>query len=165
MAALHLHGSSGARTPGYRLLLLALGYSPVATWCVQALLGVLATLLVYALARRLGASARLALAAGLLYALDLEVLAIEHIVLTETLTSFLLLVAAHLAISIAGRERPRARRWQCSDWCWRTCAWCDRTSSRSTVYLAVALAVAVAIARRGPGATVGRRQRARRDGC
>lgn len=109
LEALHLHGSSGARTPGYPILLLAVRYSAVATWCVQAAIGVLATLLVYGLVRRLGGGTRIALVAGLLYALDLEVLAIEHMIMTETLTSFLLLLAAHGAVTIADADNPRRR--------------------------------------------------------
>jgi hypothetical protein len=105
LATLNLTGSSGARTPGYPLLLLALDYSPVGTWCLQAALGVIATLLVYRLVRRLGGSGRTATVAALFYALDLEVLAVEHMVITETVASFLILVAASLAVKITQSER------------------------------------------------------------
>jgi len=111
LGAAHLHGSSGARTPGYPVVLLALGYSPRAAWVLQALLGILATFLVYALVRRLGGGSTVALAAGLLYTLDLDVLAVEHMVMTEAIASFLLLVAAHLALTVLERASPRARSW------------------------------------------------------
>lgn len=107
LGALHLKGSSGARAPGYPALLLVLGYSPRATWCVQALLGVITTLLLYALVRRLGGGGLLALVAGLLYTLDFDVLAVERMILTETLASFVLLVVAHLAVGLLESERPR----------------------------------------------------------
>jgi hypothetical protein len=144
LASLHLHGSSGARTPGYPLVLLALGYSPVATWCLQAVIGTVASLLVYGLVRRLGGGTRIALAAGLLYALDLEVLAVEHLILTETLTSFLLLVAAHIAVSIveAGRARRRALAAVSAVLAYLCLVRPD--SVAVTVYLAVALVTALA---------------------
>jgi hypothetical protein len=147
LAALHLHGSSGARTPGYPLLLLVLGYSPVATWCVQALLGVAATLLVYALARRLGAGAQVAFAAGLLYALDLEVLALERTVLTETLTSFLLLVAAHLTVAIVTARRARRATLGALGLVLAYLCVVRPDQLAIAVYVAVAVCIAIATAR------------------
>jgi hypothetical protein len=112
LASLNLHGSPGARTPGYPAVLLVLGYSPVATWCLQAALGVVATLLLYRLIRTLGGVPGLALVAALLYALDTEVLAVEHLVLTETIASFLILVAASIAVRmVVGLGRTRRLPW------------------------------------------------------
>jgi hypothetical protein len=98
LAAWHLQGSPGARTPGYPALLLLLGYSPSATWCVQAAIGVAATLLLYRLIRQLGGASRVAFVAALLYALDLEVLAVEHFLLTETVAGFLIIAACTIAV-------------------------------------------------------------------
>ncbi len=98
LAAWHLQGSPGARTPGYPALLLLVGYSPTAIWCVQAAFGVAATLLLYHLIRRLGGIPVVALVAALLYAVDLEVLAVEHFVLTETVAAFLIIAASTIAV-------------------------------------------------------------------
>ncbi len=150
IAAAHLHGSSGARTPGYPVLLLALGYSPVATWCLQALLGVAATLLVYALIRRLGAGPRIAFVAGLLYALDLEVLALERTVLTETLASFLLLVAAHLVVTVLSSERPRRLTLAGLGLVLAYLCLVRPDQLAIAAYVTVAVGIALAVARSGP---------------
>jgi hypothetical protein len=152
LASLHLHGSPGARTPGYPALLLALHYSTVATWCVQAALGVAATLVLYRIIRRLGGAPGIALAAGLLYALDLEVLAVEHFVLTETVAGFLILLAALAAVR--GSEGPAGPR----GWPWLlggTLA-CLCLVRPDTLALAVYLAVATALLA-GRGAEGGKR--------
>jgi Dolichyl-phosphate-mannose-protein mannosyltransferase len=105
LASLHLAGYSGARTPGYPAILLVLGYSSVGAWILHAIVGVVATLVVYRLVRRIGGAPRTALVATLLYALDMEVLAVERMVATETIASFLVLVAASMAVAIADSER------------------------------------------------------------
>jgi hypothetical protein len=104
LAAAHLAGGSGTRTPGYPLLLLILGYSARATWCVQAALGVATSLLVYRLIRRLRGSTLVALIGGLLYATSLEVLAVERQVMTETLATFLIVLAASVCVEIIRTE-------------------------------------------------------------
>jgi hypothetical protein len=104
LAAAHLAGGSGTRTPGYPVLLLALDYSPRATWCVQSALGVATSMLVYRLIRRLGASTSVALIGGLVYATSLEVLAVERQVMTETLVTFLIVLTASLCVGIIRAE-------------------------------------------------------------
>jgi hypothetical protein len=91
-------GWQARRTPVYPLLLLLVHYSPSATWWIQGALGVLSTTIVFALIRVLGGPTRAALLGSVLYGASLEVLAVERLVLTETLTSFLLLVAALLCV-------------------------------------------------------------------
>jgi Dolichyl-phosphate-mannose-protein mannosyltransferase len=147
LGSMHLEGASGSRTPGYPLLLLAVGYSPVATWCVQAALGVIATLLVYGLVRRLGGGARIALVAALVYTLSFEVLAVERTVLTETLASFLLLVAAHFAVTIvqSGRTRGASALFLGLTLAYLCLVRPDALAV--TVYLALAVAVALYVAR------------------
>jgi hypothetical protein len=94
MASGNFSGWQARRTPGFPLLLLAVHYSATAMWVVQAVLGVVGTMLVYALIRLMRGSTRAALAGSLLYAASLEVLAVERVMLSEALTSFLLLAAA-----------------------------------------------------------------------
>lgn len=145
LGSMNLHGSTGTRTPGYPALLLALGYSPVAAWCVQAGLGVVATLLLYRLVRRLGGSGWAATAAALAYAIDLEVLAVEREVMTETVASFLILVAASLTVAITQADR---KRWAIPVWTGVTlCYLClvRPDSLAITVYFAVAVAITQSI--------------------
>lgn len=106
MASGNFTGWQARRTPGFPLLLLAVHYSATAMWVVQAALGVVGTLLVYALIRLLRASTRAALAGSLLYAASLEVLAVERVMLTEALTSFLLLAAAVTCAALIRQGRP-----------------------------------------------------------
>jgi hypothetical protein len=100
-------GYDGSRTPGYPLLLLAVGYSPTVAWCVQACLGVITTLLIYRLVRALGGSPTAALVASLVYTTSIGVLAVERSVLTEALLTFLITVAAALSIRLVTTDRRR----------------------------------------------------------
>lgn len=105
LASGNFTGWQARRTPGYPVLLLAVHYSLTATWCVQAALGVLGTLLVYALIRLLGAGTAPALAGALIYGASLEVMALERVVLTEALMSFLLLAAAVICVMLIRQGR------------------------------------------------------------
>lgn len=107
LGSLHMEGYDASRTPGYPFLLLVLRYSPTATWCAQAILGLLTTGIVYWLVRRLGGSATMALVAALLYTTSFGVLAFERDVLTETLTSFLLTAAGSICVVLVGAEGRR----------------------------------------------------------
>lgn len=107
LGSLHLTGYDGVRTPGYPLMLFALGYSPTTAWWAQAVLGLLTTGLLYRLVRQLGGSPTMAFVAALLYTTSLEVLSIERQVLTEALTTFLLTVAGSICVALVG---PQGRR-------------------------------------------------------
>lgn len=106
MASGNFTGWQARRTPGFPLLLLAVHYSATAMWAVQAALGIVGTLLVYTLIRLLRGSTRAALAGSLLYAVSLEVLAVERVMLTEALTSFLLLAAGVTCAGLIRQGRP-----------------------------------------------------------
>lgn len=141
LSSWHLQGSPGARTPGYPALLLLVGYSPTAIWCVQAALGVAATLLLYRLIRSLGGVPGVALIAALLYALDLEVLAVEHFVLTETVAGFLIIAASVIAVRTIG---DRAQRFGLA-WLLGLTLACLCIVRPDTLALAVYLAVGVGL--------------------
>lgn len=151
LASGHLHGSPGARTPGYPAILLALGYSPRAVWYLQALAGVAATLLLYRLVRRLGGAAPAAFAAALLYGIDLEFLALERTILTETIACVLILLAAALTVEVAQR-RAATMRWALALGVTLAVLCLVRPDAAAlTAYLAAALAVvAVRTRRRAP---------------
>ncbi len=100
IAAWNFDGWQARRTPTYPLLLLALHYSPSATWVVQALLGVVSTIFVYALIRTLGGGSAWALAGAIVFGASLEVIAVERVVLTEAVTSFLMVAAALICARI-----------------------------------------------------------------
>ena len=108
LGAWHLAGGSGSRTPGYPALLLVLGYSPTAAWCLQAVIGILSSLLVYRLVLALGGWHRVALLAALLFSCDLEFLELERTILTETVTTFLLLLAGTQTVSLLRGSRSRS---------------------------------------------------------
>lgn len=141
LASWHLQGSPGARTPGYPALLILVGYSPTAIWCVQAALGVAATLLLYRLLRILGGTTGLALVVGLLYALDLEVLAVEHFVLTETVTGFLIIAASTIAVRLIQDPAKRSR----SPWLLGLILACLCIVRPDTLALAIYLATGVGL--------------------
>jgi hypothetical protein len=111
LAALNFTGWQALRTPVYSLLLLAVHYSPTTTWCVQALLGVLATLLVYLLIRLLRGTPTAALLGALAYGASLEVLAIERVVLTEAVAGFLLLAATVACVVAISHARAERNEW------------------------------------------------------
>ena len=109
IGSLNLVGNPGIRTPGYPLLLLALGYSQTAAWIVQAVLGLATSLLIYSLIRRLGGSSVSALLGAAFYAINLSVVADERQVMTETLTSFLLVVTTSIWLHVTQTARPSRR--------------------------------------------------------
>jgi hypothetical protein len=107
LASWHLAGFNGARTPGYPFMLLLLGYSPTAAWCLQAAFGLLATAIIYWLVRRLGGSGTAALVAALLYTTSAVVLAVERQVMTETLATFLITAAGAICAGLVSSDARR----------------------------------------------------------
>jgi 4-amino-4-deoxy-L-arabinose transferase-like glycosyltransferase len=98
-------GYDGWRTPGYPLLIAAAGGSYLAIELIQALLGVLAGLMLFGLAVRRTRSAGLALVVGLVYTLSLNLLIYEVTVLTETLSLSLIVLSVWLFDRTEGRGR------------------------------------------------------------
>lgn len=95
---------NGLRTPGYPFLLLLTGTSVQTIYFVQSVLGILTSVLLYLLGRRLGLPHLAAFAAALLPGLDRGLIGHEFRVMTESLSGFLLVLSA-LCL-----ERSLARR-------------------------------------------------------
>jgi hypothetical protein len=90
------HLYEGSRTPGYPLFLLAAGLRPAVVWALQSVCGIAVSLLVFALGRRLTGHVPIALAAGAVHTLSLDALFLEPFLISETLATFLLVLACVL---------------------------------------------------------------------
>ncbi|MGA9532686.1 MAG: hypothetical protein WBR18_08235 [Anaerolineales bacterium] len=88
------HGVAGydaTRVPGYPLFIAALGQEETTVWLAQLALGLLISLLVFFIAWRMTDRPSLALFSGLAYDLIAGQMLFEHVLLSETLATFLLL--------------------------------------------------------------------------
>ena len=99
--------SEGRRTPGYPLLIAAIGEDPARIVVTQMALGVGTSLLLFLITLQLTGRPGMAFAIGLSYDLNLQQLFIEAVVVTEPLTTFLL--AAMTATLLPTLQRLRAR--------------------------------------------------------
>jgi len=88
----HFERYDGTRTPGYPVFLAIVG-SDERVWLVQMVMGLAITLLFFYIAWRLSGKAWLAGLAGLAHSLSLGQLFFEANLLTETLTTFLIILA------------------------------------------------------------------------
>jgi hypothetical protein len=100
-----LAGYEGQRTPVYPLFLLLCGLEPRAIMIAQGVLGILTSVLLFELSWWHTRRARIALAIGLSHSLALDLLLYESIVLTETLTTFLLVGSCVLVRVLLDRDR------------------------------------------------------------
>lgn len=95
----------GWRTPVYPMFLLALGGDPALIWFAQAALGVGTTVLLYLFVGRATDSRPAGAIVGLFHALALNQLLFEAAIVTEALTTFLLVLTLFLA------QRTKDTRW------------------------------------------------------
>ena len=86
----------GQRTPGYPLLLMAVGSHFTMLWFLQACLSLVAALLMFRIVRGNGGAWGLAIGVALTYLLALNTLFYEAAVLTETLSACLLILVSYL---------------------------------------------------------------------
>lgn len=102
-------GYVGVRTPGYPLLLMLAGQNHVLVWVLQSVLGIAVAVLLFRICYAHTASPALALAAGLAHGLAVNQLFFEANILSETLTTFFVVLAiACLVDHLAARRRGRA---------------------------------------------------------
>lgn len=97
----------GARVPLYPLFVLMCGQSPRAIWIAQSILGIATSLLIYSMAFRRARHAQFSLLVALAGSLAPEVLAYESSIMTETLTTFLLVLALWLFSRFDPGEKSR----------------------------------------------------------
>jgi hypothetical protein len=83
----------GERLPGYPLLLALTGQNTVAVRVVQAGLGVATAALLYGLVSRITGRRSVALMVGLAFAVTANVMAFESLLLTESLSTFLVVLS------------------------------------------------------------------------
>ena len=88
----------GERTPGYPLLLLLSGLNYQIVWLWQAIFGVLISLMLFLITLHQTERSGLALAVGLSYTLSVNQLFFEASILTETLSTFLLIASLFLIV-------------------------------------------------------------------
>jgi hypothetical protein len=100
LAEFNLKGYNGLRTPGYPLLLTIAGIQFDSVVYIQALLGILSSILLYKTSLKLIKHIPLALINGLSLSFFLHVLFYERAILTETLTLFSLVVCLWYIVHI-----------------------------------------------------------------
>ncbi len=98
IANLDFHGYNGFRTPGYPLLILLALNNNYIIWIIQSVFGLLTSILVFFIIRLHGISVEWALAGAALQLLALNEMFFEAFVLTETLTTFLVVLVCYLFI-------------------------------------------------------------------
>ncbi len=98
IANLDFHEYNGFRTPGYPLLMLLAFNNNYMIWIIQSILGLLISILVFFIIRLHGMSVKWALAGAVLQLLALNEMFFEAFILTETLTTFLVVLVCYLFI-------------------------------------------------------------------
>jgi 4-amino-4-deoxy-L-arabinose transferase-like glycosyltransferase len=88
----------GERPPVYSLLLMLSGMNDYAIWAIQSILGIAVSILLYFIALQLTGNKSLSFIIGLSYSLAIQLLFFESIVLTETLTTFLIILSLWLLL-------------------------------------------------------------------
>lgn len=101
LRSLEFAGFLGDRTPVYPALLALLGRHLWLVWIVQSAMGVLISLLLFKMARLHRMSVPLAFLVGLSHTLCLNQLIFESAILTETLTTCLVVLFSFLCLKIA----------------------------------------------------------------
>jgi uncharacterized membrane protein YtjA (UPF0391 family) len=99
-----LNGYDGTRVPGYPFFIAMLGLDPHRVWLGQMGLGLGITLLLYLWTLRATSSPAAAFVVGTLYNLIPGQFLFEANLLTETLTTFLVLLSLYLAMVARGQE-------------------------------------------------------------
>jgi hypothetical protein len=95
---LDFQGYQGERTPGYLLLLLLSGLNYQIVWLVQSVLGISISLMLYLIAKHQTESVGLAFIIGLAHTLSINQVFFEASLLTETLTTFLVVLSLLLLV-------------------------------------------------------------------
>jgi hypothetical protein len=103
LQALEFERYAAVRTPLYPLLMIVTRFDPWSIWRVQALMGLGIVVMLYWLARYHVDDRRVAFAVGLGYTLAINLLFFEAALLTETISTFLLLLS--LLFFILSRRR------------------------------------------------------------
>ncbi len=138
IARLDLSGDTGERTPVYPVFILLLGRNAQAIRAAQMLLGLLVTAAVFWMVWTLSRNALAAAAASALYGLNLMQVFYEAHVLTETLATFLVTMAAALMVWLwMDRTRCLKRRLALLGAC------CGLLALTRPVYVLVPLVFAV----------------------
>lgn len=88
----------GSRTPGYPLFLMVLGKSPEAVWLAQQILGISTSLLLYVVAWHLTRNQLFSFAVAVIHALTLNSLFFEAALLTESVATWLLMLATAIFV-------------------------------------------------------------------
>lgn len=96
LRSLDFTGYEGIRTPGYAVLLLLAGQDHMAAWIIQCLLGIAISILLFRITLLYTGSPAWALAAGLGHTLALNQIFFEPNILSETLTTFLVVLSVVL---------------------------------------------------------------------
>ena len=108
LRTLSFEGYNGARSPGYPLLLLVAGGNHRVVWLIQSLMGIGLSLMLFELAFSRTKSIRASFLIGLSYALAMNLLFFEASLLSESLSTFLVVLAVWLTVQVQ-RTGPKKR--------------------------------------------------------
>ena len=106
-----LRGYDGTRVPGYPAFVAALGLDPTRVWLGQMALGLGITLILYVWMLRTGRSLILAIVVAGLYNLIPGQFLFEANLLTETLTTFFILLCIFLVSELGRRSAGKPAAW------------------------------------------------------
>ncbi len=108
LRTLSFEGYNGARSPGYPLLLLVAGGNHQVVWLIQSLMGIGISLMLFELAFSRTKSIRASFLIGLSYGLAMNLLFFEASLLSESLSTFLVVLAVWLSVQVQ-RTGPKKR--------------------------------------------------------
>ena len=99
-----LSADQGFRTPVYPLFLALLGSNLWAVYLVQSLIGIVISILLYVMFRQVSGNCYVALTCASFYAVNPSSLLFEAAIMTETLSTFLIVLTVFLAMRILDNE-------------------------------------------------------------
>ncbi len=100
LRTLSFEGYNGARSPGYPLLLVVAGGNHQFVWLIQSLMGIGISLMLFELAFSRTKNIRASFLIGLSYALAMNLLFFEASLLSESLSTFLVVLAVWLTVQV-----------------------------------------------------------------
>ena len=100
-----LSGDDGFRTPVYPLFLALLGNNLWAVYLIQSLIGIVISILLYVIFRHVSENGYVALICASFYAVNPSSVLFEATIMTETLTTFLIVLTVLLAMRILRSEQ------------------------------------------------------------
>jgi hypothetical protein len=97
----------GERTPGYPLLILIAGFNNHIVWLIQSVLSILTSIMLFMITLSHTKNKHLSFVIGLFHSLSLNMLFMEQVILTEVLSTFLLVLSLLLYTYLTKSEQNK----------------------------------------------------------